>query len=346
VSIFDTVDTHPDVLLVGIAARDKKKAEAQITKYKRGAECRAYDSYDDLLGDASIDAVYIPVPNGLHFEWAIKAMRKGKHVLIEKPITSNAEQVRELRKVCEETGKVALEAFHWRFHPAAHYVKEQCKSGKYGAVTSVFARLSVPTGALAKDDIRFNYDLGGGASMDLCYVVSAVCYFAGATIESEFEVKGVKIRIYPADQKIDEAMLAETEIRTPGLEPVVVKTDVDLRPRPIWGFIPNLYGPTCVVELEKATITFENYVSPGIFHDIKVYDKVTGKKTSKKVYEGGPLWGEIGEKWFSSYRFQLEAFVDKIRGRDMKAWVDLDESEMVMRFIDGLYDKAGLSRRA
>lgn len=134
VAIFDTVDTHPDVLLVGIAARDQKKAEAQIKKYKRGAECRAYASYDELLDDASIDAVYIPLPNGLHYEWAIKVMKKGKHVLIEKPITSRAEQVRELKRTSEETGKVALEAYHWRFHPATHYVKELCDCGNYGDI--------------------------------------------------------------------------------------------------------------------------------------------------------------------------------------------------------------------
>ena len=172
-AIFDPVSTHPGVVISGIAARDKARAEKQIKQYKL-QHARAYDSYDDLLADPEIEAIYNPLPNGLHSEWTIKALRAGKHVLVEKPIASNAEQVREIRRVSQETGKLVLEAFHWRLHPAAHLVKSLVESGNYGEVEEVKARFIVPAGVIGKNDIRFNSSLAGGSSMDMIYVLSLI----------------------------------------------------------------------------------------------------------------------------------------------------------------------------
>jgi predicted dehydrogenase len=169
-AIIDPIQTHRDAILCGIAARDRSRAQAQIDKYKLGPACKAYGSYAELLADPDIEAVYIPLPNGLHCEWGIKAMEAGKHVLVEKPITSNAEEARKLQQTATTTGKVGLEAFHWRFHPAAHRLKEIVESGKYGYPTSIYAQLNVPAGQFDKNNIRFNYKLGGGACMDLTYV--------------------------------------------------------------------------------------------------------------------------------------------------------------------------------
>lgn len=72
--------------------------------------------------------MYIPLPNGLHAEWAIKAMRAGKHVLVEKVLASNAEQARKIEQTAAQTNKVALEAFHWQFHPATHALKSIIQS--------------------------------------------------------------------------------------------------------------------------------------------------------------------------------------------------------------------------
>lgn len=155
-AILDPIETCPSVVLAGIAARELSKAQKHIEKYRLGPQCKAYGSYNELLSDPGIDAVYIPLPNGLHAEWTIKAMEKGKHVLVEKPIASNAAQVRKVREVSERTNKIALEAFHWRFHPAPQVIKEIIESGKYGNVTSIEARLQVPQGAMKKDtDSKF-----------------------------------------------------------------------------------------------------------------------------------------------------------------------------------------------
>lgn len=93
-------------------------------------------------------------------------MRAGKHVLIEKPLCSNAEEARKIFQVAEETGKIALEAFHWRFHPAAHAVKELIEGGEYGKVTRTNSRMVTPKNSIPPSDIRWQFSLGGGALMD------------------------------------------------------------------------------------------------------------------------------------------------------------------------------------
>ena len=94
IALLQPVQTHPDAVVVSIAARDINKARAQAAKYSIP---EAYGSYDELLETSDVDAIYIPLPNGLHAEWAIKSMKAGKHVLIEKPIASNADQVRQIQ---------------------------------------------------------------------------------------------------------------------------------------------------------------------------------------------------------------------------------------------------------
>jgi predicted dehydrogenase len=93
-------------------------------------------------------------------------MRAGKHVLVEKPLCSNSQEARQIFQVASETSLVALEAFHWRFHPAAHAVKELVEGGKYGRVTRTRARMVTPKNSIPGSDIRWKYLLGGGALMD------------------------------------------------------------------------------------------------------------------------------------------------------------------------------------
>lgn len=116
-----------------------------------------------LLDDASIDAVYIPLPNGLHLEWALKALSKGKHVLLEKPSVSNAEDAATLFNspvLKQPNAPVLLEAFHYRFQPAWQYFISLCDPPNVEYAKAVF---KVPAIIFSKDDIRFKYDLAGGA---------------------------------------------------------------------------------------------------------------------------------------------------------------------------------------
>lgn len=354
-SLFDPVQTHQGVEIVAIAARSRAKAEAQVAKYKLSA-AKVYDSYDELLQDPNIDAVYIPLPSGLHHKWAINALKAGKHVLIEKPIASNAAQAREIQDCAKENGKVALEAYHWRLYPAAHRVKELIESGKYGHVTGTFSKMIVPPGAIGGDNIRFNYALGGGASMDICYVVSSSLYWASAPNDvkgTTFEVLEAKPHLNKLDKRIDEGMDATFVIRNAdnARPPVMCTTVCKLVPPKFLGFIPQLWDltPTTVVELEQAKIEFTAYIAPYIGHKIIISEK-NGKKTTETFYKDGPLWGQRGESWWTSYRYQLEAFTDRVKAAKNQEpyngpWVELDESVKAMEIIDGIYEKAGMPVR-
>lgn len=357
----DPVQTHAGCTITGLAARDISRAQAQIDLFKLGKECKAYGSYSELLENPNIDAVYIPLPNGLHAEWTIKALEAGKHVLVEKPITANAEEARKIEQTAARTNKVALEAFHWRFHPAAHAVKAIVESGKYGNVTSVFAKMLIPSGGVGRNDIRFNYALGGGSMMDLVYVFSACCYFSSPDIASStFNVLSAVPRLDPVDSRIDEAMESKFTITPEGKPAVNCHIQTDLAVPGFLGFIPKLWTltPAVVIELEKAKIEFDNFALPAIRHSIVITEKndkgqLTGKKHTETCYTGGGLWeaiGVAGEKWWTTYRYQLEAFVRHVRAKESgKRYegpsVSSSDGIKVMELIDSVYDKAGLPRR-
>jgi predicted dehydrogenase len=111
--------------------------------------------------------ISLQLPNGLHYEWTIKALMAGKHVLLEKPSANTAEETRKMFALAAEKKLVLLEAFHYRFHPAIRRVKAIVDSGEIGAVNSIAATMVMPPGIIKKGDIRFDYDLGGGAAMDM-----------------------------------------------------------------------------------------------------------------------------------------------------------------------------------
>jgi predicted dehydrogenase len=105
-AIIRPAQTHGDVILSAIASRDLKTAQAQAKKYNIAA---VFGSYEELLDSPLIDFVYISLPNGMHGEWAIKAMEKGKHVLLEKPFTSNAAEAQKVVETAQRTGRILME---------------------------------------------------------------------------------------------------------------------------------------------------------------------------------------------------------------------------------------------
>lgn len=345
-------------MLAGIAARSKAKAEAQIRKYGLGPQCEAYGSYDDLVKADDIDAVYIPLPNGLHAEWAIEAMQYRKHVLIEKPIASNTSETRRIKEAAERTGRVALEAFHWRFHPLSIRVKKIIDSGKYGEILSMKVLMTIPRGTLGVDDIRFNYSLAGGASMDLTYVYSACRYLTGDT--GNVRVINAQPRLNQKDDRIDDEMVCDFVIERDGRPPVECHTRADAANPPLFWFIPKLWEamPYVTIHLEKAKIEFPGYVQPAYASGITIQEKdengqLMGRPVADKdmLAEYEQSYGDCGGKtWWTTYRWQLEAFVGKVRavqkgGSWGGPWMTLDQSIGQMETIDAVYDKAGLPRR-
>ncbi|WP_444685545.1 Gfo/Idh/MocA family protein [Alkalicoccus luteus] len=132
-----------------------------------------HDSYEALLNDPEVDAVYIPLPNALHKEWVIKAMHHGKHVLVEKPAAVTSDDIREIREAGKETGMTWMEGFMYQFHPQHSYVKEQIAIGTIGTIQKMRASFSFPLD-LTSSNIRLNSSLGGGSLYDVgCYCVHA-----------------------------------------------------------------------------------------------------------------------------------------------------------------------------
>ncbi|HEX4161292.1 MAG TPA: Gfo/Idh/MocA family oxidoreductase [Acidimicrobiales bacterium] len=157
------------VVVTAVAARDRTKAEAFANKHKIP---RVLDSYAAILEDPDIDAVYNPLPNGLHGYWTIEAVKAGKHVLCEKPFTANADEARTVAGAANGTpGLVVMEAFHYQYHPLAKRLVEIVRSGELGNITDIDVAFSAPL--WKKGDIRYQLALAGGATMDMgCYPVS------------------------------------------------------------------------------------------------------------------------------------------------------------------------------
>ena len=153
--------------VVAIASRNLEKAEAAATSL--GIE-KAYGSYGQLLHDAEIEAVYIPLPNHMHAEWTIAAARAGKHVLCEKPIALSVSEAETMVAACDEAGVIMREAFMYRFHPtwlAARRLIDEGGIGEVIAVDSWFSYFNDDP-----ENIRNILDYGGGALMDIgCYSI-------------------------------------------------------------------------------------------------------------------------------------------------------------------------------
>ena len=166
-----------EVELSAIASRDLARAQAQAAEL--GIE-RAHGSYEELLADPEVDAVYISLPNSLHVEWSIRALEAGKHVLCEKPMARSVEQVERAFDAAESAGRVLAEAFMWRHHPQARRLAELVP--RVGELRLVRAAFSFP---LADEgDVRLSASLEGGALMDVgCYCVSGLRLIAGEPVQ-------------------------------------------------------------------------------------------------------------------------------------------------------------------
>jgi len=136
-ALTDPAKSVPEVQVTAIAARDPQRAERFARRHRIP---RVHQTYNDLLSDPEIDAVYNPLPNGLHAEWTIRALRAGKHVLCEKPFASNAKEAMEMAAAAQETGRALGEAFAYRYHPLATRMKEVVSNGELGRIQDIEAR--------------------------------------------------------------------------------------------------------------------------------------------------------------------------------------------------------------
>jgi predicted dehydrogenase len=158
----------PKVDLLAVASRDQERAEQYASEWEIP---RAYGSYEAMLADPDIEAVYISLPNTLHCEWSIKALEAGKHVLCEKPLSRHPEEVADAFDAADRAGRILTEAFMWRHNPQTARLKELVDGGAIGELRLVRSVFSY--GLYDESNIRLRTDVEGGALMDVgCYNVS------------------------------------------------------------------------------------------------------------------------------------------------------------------------------
>jgi predicted dehydrogenase len=296
------------VEVAAVAARDVGRAQAFATKH---GVPRVHASYDALIADDAIDAIYNPLPNGLHAEWSIRALEAGKHVLCEKPIASNAAEAAQMAEAAVRTGRVLVEAFHWRYHPLAARMREVVQT-ELGEIRHVEATLCFPLPF--PSDIRYSWELAGGAMMDAgCYTVNMVRWLAGA----EPEVVSAEARL--AKPKVDRYMRAE--LRLPGGRTGRVTASL---------FSARLLAIQVRVEGSGGEMRVLNPLAPHFFHSLKI---VKPGKTSRERLAGD-----------ATYTYQLRAFAEHVRGGAPMS-SDARDGTANMRVIDAIYRAAGLPPR-
>ncbi|MGZ0085862.1 Gfo/Idh/MocA family protein [Caldibacillus thermoamylovorans] len=185
--IMSTAAIAKDVMIPAIRRADRAEVVAIASESGKASEAarelgipKAYDSYDQLLDDPDIDAVYIPLPNSLHAEWTIKAAQKKKHVLCEKPAALCEEDVRRMIEACDRNGVLFMEAFMYQFHPQHERVKQLLAAGEIGDVTYMRAHFSFYLQD-RETNIRMNPELGGGSLFDVgCYCVHSTRHILDA----------------------------------------------------------------------------------------------------------------------------------------------------------------------
>jgi len=165
----------PKVDLVAVASRDQARADEYAREWEIG---RAYGSYDALLADPDVEAVYISLPNNLHVEWSIKSLEAGKHVLVEKPFSRNPADVEAAFDTADRVGRLLSEAFMYRHNPQTKRAKQLVDDGAIGELRLVRAAFSYSL--YDENNIRLRTEVEGGALMDVgCYTVSGSRLFAG-----------------------------------------------------------------------------------------------------------------------------------------------------------------------
>jgi predicted dehydrogenase len=298
-----------DVEVAAVAARDTGRARAYAARH---GVPMVHDTYEDLLADPSIDAVYVPSPNGLHGRWTIAALHAGKHVLCEKPFTANADEARVVADTAERSGLVVMEAFHYRYHPVARRMIEIVESGELGPLRHVRASFCFPLPVFS--DIRYRFDLAGGAMMDAgCYAVHMVRSLGGA----QPEVVSARAKVHTPN--VDRAMRADLRFPAGHTGRVVCS---------MWS--SDVLRISARAIGERGEMRVFNPLAPHLAHRIAVRT-VEGHRVERFARR-------------PTYEYQLAAFVAAVREHG-PVWTDPADSIQNMTVIDAVYRAAGLPIR-
>ncbi|MFC1413072.1 Gfo/Idh/MocA family protein [Streptacidiphilus sp. N1-12] len=302
----------PGAVVAAVAARDPERARRFAAKHRIPT---VHAGYRELLDDPEIDAVYNPLPNALHAEWTLKALAAGKHVLCEKPFTSNAAEARAVADAAGASGLVVMEAFHYRYHPMAARMREIVDSGELGTIRSVRTAMCFPLPKF--DDIRYSYPLGGGALMDAgCYALHLLRLLGGEA-QGTPEVVGAEARLRGAD--VDRAMTAE--LRFPG--GATGRITASMWSRRLLDFTASVRG-------DAGELRIVNYLAPHAYNRLTVR---TAAGTRRERVAGG-----------HTYTYQLRAFTEAVLNGG-PVLTPAEDAVVTMGLIDDIYRAAGMRPR-
>ncbi|MCK9896455.1 Gfo/Idh/MocA family protein [Frankia sp. AgB32] len=308
--------SNPEVVVTAVAARDPRRADAFARRHRIP---RAVASYQALVDDPDLDAVYVPLPAALHGRWTRAALAAGKHVLCEKPFAANADEAAAVAAAAERSGLVVMEAFHYRHHALVTRILELLGEGAIGEITHVRARFHLPLPS--RGNIRYDLALGGGALMDAgCYPVHLVRTLARATGDDGAPTVVSARARERGGSGIDEVMTARLSF--PGGMSGEISCGMHRLPR---GF------PTARIIGTRGEIRVRNFVVPQAGCRLTV--RAGGKRRRIPVARRP-----------STYACQLTAFAGAVlRGEPVPT--DAADAVASMRVIDACYRAAGLAPR-
>jgi predicted dehydrogenase len=299
--------------LVAVAARDRSRAEAFAAE--SNVE-RVLDSYQAVIDDPEVEAIYNPLPNGLHGPWNLRAIAAGKHVLSEKPSASNAAEARAVRDAVAASEVRFMEAFHYRYHPVMNRMLEIAGSGELGTLHNIDVHMSFPL--TDPDDPRWNFELAGGATMDVgCYAIHGLRTLGavGGGEPSVVSASAIERDDIPGMDATVEADLAYPSGLTAHFVTSFVVPEMDFTMRIVGSEGEAFAHNFCVSSIDDRI-------------DVSVGDLTRTEEMGKRT----------------SYTYQLEAFADHVRnGAPIHS--DAEDAVVQAEFIDAVYTAAGLPLR-
>ncbi|HTZ09727.1 MAG TPA: Gfo/Idh/MocA family oxidoreductase [Acidimicrobiales bacterium] len=298
----------PGAEVVVVAARQRPRAEAFAAKH---GVPRVAASYDEVLADPDVDAVYNPLPNGLHGRWTAAALAAGKHVLCEKPFTADAAEAREVAGAAPP-GLVLMEAFHYRYHPLFARARQLLDEGAVGTLRRVETWMCFPLPLFG--DIRYDLSLAGGATMDAgCYAIHMARHLVGT------EPTVVSARAKLRSPGVDRAMQAELRFSEACTGTVTCS---------MWS--SKLLHVALRVTGDDGVLAVFNPTGPNMYHRLSVRGP------------GGRTVEHLSRR--PTYEFQLEAFRAAVAGGPAPITGPADAIAN-MEVIDAVYRAAGLEPR-
>jgi predicted dehydrogenase len=308
-TILNPAKDNREVVVAAVASRDQPSADEFAAKH---GIPKAYGSYEALIDDPDLDAIYVLVPTSMHGKWTKSALAAGRHVLVEKPFTANAAEAQEIADLDAKSDRVVMEAIQFRHHPLTRRVEQIIASGEIGRLRRVDVTLCVLLPTFKAN--CYNYAMAGGAMMDAgSYVTNMARTFGGSTPE----VVSAQAKLQKPG--VDRAMTAE--LRYAGGHTGRLRCA-------LWS--GNLFRASAKVVGDDGELRWYSPAAPNLFPVLSVRS-ANGKRSERFSRR-------------TTYSYQLEAFAGAVlRGEPVRT-SPLDAVQN-MSVIDSVYRAAGLPIR-